>query len=457
MSSFEETPFEVVADPDVETFVIDHAFHLVHRGVGSFRHAVRPGLYKFKFRQGKAVVEQLLEVPAAPPEELRIHAPAADPPKAELALVQRERAAPSGIGGSSAVVIVAGRDAMTPDSLATFELHDVGGRLLFDVLAHPSVILSEGRLVYAINVDAGAYRLRCRHHGEPDEMEMMLYAPTGWQTQVYVDDMDSPIASASIFVSPANEEPDPTQLRLTESALLALREKRTLLPAALTRTMLREKTSNPMLGIYAAHALLAAGGDEELLAAAVSRLEDLLPGHPDVAALRIGSTSGLAAFRFPPMLRASWRRIVDASLAGTAVIEAESLAARIPPVLLDSTPWLIWSPGDLLEPPTRDGDMPDALQRVVSAVTQNVLPVAHGLESLVAETPAPNLTADESDLYALLGRWSRLEEHTKEKRRSPSAELDEKRLARSLGTTLPHVRKTLRSLAGKLEMEKGKP
>src|SRR5216684_4223761 len=79
MSLFDPNPktgsIRIIADPATETFVIDHAFRMVARGVGSFSCDVTPGLYKFKFRSGLAVKESYQEIAANSPKPVEIIAP----------------------------------------------------------------------------------------------------------------------------------------------------------------------------------------------------------------------------------------------------------------------------------------------------------------------------------------------------------------------------------------------
>src|SRR6516225_2628703 len=47
----------VTADPGTEIFVVDHAFRLCARGVGSLTARLQPGLYKLRYRLGSAIQE----------------------------------------------------------------------------------------------------------------------------------------------------------------------------------------------------------------------------------------------------------------------------------------------------------------------------------------------------------------------------------------------------------------
>src|SRR5204862_120095 len=66
MSASTEQTITVNAPRDVETIIIDHAFNLVHHGVGSLTHALAPGLYKFKYRRGLEIHDTLEEIGDAP-------------------------------------------------------------------------------------------------------------------------------------------------------------------------------------------------------------------------------------------------------------------------------------------------------------------------------------------------------------------------------------------------------
>lgn len=433
MSGSTET-YTVHADPDVETLVIDHAFRLVHRAAGSFMHVLPSGLYKFQFRRGTAVSEQFVELPAAgtitPNEELRSASAA---PLADTAGPQQHRAAAKGmsaaavLGGEhgSRIFIFARATADAPANVAAgLTLHTIDGKLLHDL--SKDAARGSGYAGRQISVSPGAYRLR--HSSREEVLEMCVVASKGWQTHVFLlHGTESPLATASVMMSRRAFDPEDESLRLVDAALTALRQKRVYMARELVLHLIQKKIENPMLGIYAAHAMRASGDPE--FEHVLAMLQNLVPGHPDVEALRLDGSA--RKFEAPPMLRSSWNAIREASLTGGALLG--SLPSRIPPAILEGTPWLIWSPDELLDPAlTKPRDVTGELQEIAAAIDRE---------------DVRDLTEEEEQLFAFMARRARIAQHAK---KTPSESLDAVTLARAFGATLPHVQATIASLAQKL-------
>jgi hypothetical protein len=447
MSSSTETPTPNVtinAPRDVETFIIDHSFNLVHRGAGTFSHYVPPGIYKLKFRRGLAIVETLEEIGETP---RTIEAPplqydSAVPLRATRGAEERHLAAartmssrPTVTIGNGAELFVFARSEDASDPVAGLTLHDLDGALLVD-LQQQAMLADSGCAGCTIALDPGGYRLRSTIVDEP--LEQVVVASAFWQTQVFL--MREPelpaIASASILMSRNGFDPESEMLRLAEGARIALKEQRTVMPRELLGALLDDNFENPMLGIYAAHALSSEPNDP-VFERTLGALERLVPGHPDVAALRVGTGASGIEIDIPPMLRASWTRILAGSNDGRVTMKAGSLSSRIPAALLEGTPWLIWSPASLL----------DDQACVLRDISGDLSELEAWIDNADDVTAPVELNAPEEELFAYLARRARIQKKTT---KNTPLKLDDKTLANAFGTTVANVQAAVSGLATKL-------
>jgi hypothetical protein len=188
---------------------------------------------------------------------------------------------------------------------------------------------------------------------------------------------------------------------------------------------------NPMLGILTAHLLLLAGPEAKTgLARIASRLEEIIPGHPDVASLSYELPAlrrDIPMFPTPPMLRSSWGLIVRSSSPAHDPIGPTSYSARIAGQLWGTGAWLAWTtPAEIDQPVvSRNGsaDLATLLQLLMrrtperqALATADLAPVERTLldyaENMLGQTSVANqLTAiqDKSKMfsaaYPLLRSW----------------------------------------------------
>jgi hypothetical protein len=106
------------------------------------------------------------------------------------------------------------------------------------------------------------------------------------------------------------------------------------------------KFQNPMLGIFGAHLLmLRKPVNPKTLRAIVGILRSLLGKytHPDVEALalRIDQRSTYE-FRIPPMLRRSWKLVINATIRSPMLVPKDTLSASIAHRVYSGEPWLLW-------------------------------------------------------------------------------------------------------------------
>lgn len=412
---------KVTVGPATETFILDHSLKLQTRGVGSFATELNPGLYKIKFRAGTVVHEayQVIEAGSGTitirPPELKFSSPAplSETLKTHAYHMRKAEELSKKVHrklgrGSQLFLFVrtwgprTQEESVSQDIIGSIltpppkynpatglTLQDVEGNLLFDFEHEARYRLGVPSPWAGCNLELspGSYRLRVQTRTW-GALEQIIVASPGWQTQVFLllddysekaePDFRADLANGSILLSKwrAGFDAGKRHFRLAEAARVALVNRRTVLPEHQLRRMLSEKCVNPMLGIYAAHALLAASKpDKKLLASVVRNLSNLLGPHPDVDALRLylgdDPKKLKSSFGSPPMLSSSWLIIVEKSIKHPALVPLGSLSSRASTQLWGGGPWLIWLADQLKE----------------EARAEPTLSVTEGLTKLMELTP----------------------------------------------------------------------
>ena len=127
-----------------------------------------------------------------------------------------------------------------------------------------------------------------------------------------------------------------------ELANWGLREGRSVVPRNLVNLLINAKFVNPMLGIVGAHCLLMGPDkDADLTNTVLTNLGRLVPGHPDLVALRwIAAREGIVAgpmaraiepgagITWPPMLLPSYRALIEMDVLLQDAIADDSVAER---------------------------------------------------------------------------------------------------------------------------------
>jgi len=220
-------------------------------------------------------------------------------------------------------------------------------------------------------VKAGGFVLEGVAENFPPDTRLRqpLWCSPGWATVVFlgVGASGSPdLNTASIYLwhignafAPessryGNVAPDSTiaileNQRSTELALHSLVTGRSLLSLKeIDRQLLYQKFGNPMLGILGCHLLLGQpASDRELLPAVLNNLELLVPGHPDVTALRALARQAVVQdpnaeapkSDWPPMLRAGFHALRDLDWRRTGTIVPGSLFDAVRTRLLSGGVW----------------------------------------------------------------------------------------------------------------------
>ncbi|AKJ03458.1 Hypothetical protein AA314_05084 [Archangium gephyra] len=373
-------------EPETEISVIDSSFRTLECQMDHLVTELPPGLYKIRFRVGPFLQElhQALEpgsqgvLVEAPWMRFDSPAPLANTrltheyhEEAAEKLSRSDRVHVQLGAGSRLFVFTRDWELKGEGHPANgLSLHDVEGRLLVEFwrAGEQGGAGLDAWAACHLELKPGSYRLRV-DAGPEGVFEQIIVTCAGWQTQVFllrtrygVHD-DAPwrpdLSNASILMEHASQDRGfqawDERLRLAELARLSLGGRQPYLLQKHLGELLKGKFENPMLGLYAAHALLenrtsapaSVDSHRPLLHEVVSNLQGLIPGHPDVEALRLWlelvSPETLSGrYASPPMLRGSWSIIVEKTGTHPALIPADSLAARISRNVWGSSPWLIW-------------------------------------------------------------------------------------------------------------------
>jgi hypothetical protein len=202
-------------------------------------------------------------------------------------------------------------------------------------------------------VDPGAYLLRV-DAGDAGTLEQTIVTCPGWQTQIFLlrrqyGETESVcranLSHAAVLMNRLGRgfEPDRPDLRWAEMACQRLALGRTGAPDSMLQQMLNQQLENPMLGIYGAHNLLRASEPDRRLVNEVYRAMVALIGpHPDVLSLGVRLGESGKQFMYPPMLRSSWKILVQRSVTEPDIIPAGSLGAQMATRVWGGGAWLVW-------------------------------------------------------------------------------------------------------------------
>ncbi len=264
----------------------------------------------------------------------------------------------------------------------------------------------------ARRLPAGGYVLRYRRG--PRFIDQAIWLSAGWTTALFIPiGRDGPAPEqASVQMArlhdgfPGDMEEVHEIGRAAELALAGLRDGRAVLSADDLTRLLNGKFQNPMLGIIGAHALLLRRASRpDLLAVVLRNLEQLVPGHPDVAALRraaqkLGwldrSESG-PPVSSPPMLFASFRALLDSDVRDDDALANGSLAEAVSPFLLQLGTWTTWNATRATAAESRPDEkpasagpiLPATLESTVSEFLTGKLDLAKALDTVSSRLSLP--------------------------------------------------------------------
>jgi hypothetical protein len=407
--------------PTAEIKIFDATFGSVAEGVGVVRADVPPGLYIVQYKAGRTVRQ--VDV-AVRPRSGEVVVPRPQLPSATSALPTsdtdvgwrlNEHAAElsrtvhrtvaeggqlfvfarclaehtDGMSGSGLFDV----SVRTLEAQPVFSLDDTGVSAVDGLARGCTVALSPG--TYIVRMNAGPVGI----------LEQSVHVAAGWQTQLLLNSTrftaegfvaaDPRRAAILMAHQGAGFRPSDETNGWIEAAKVSLAGGTAAAPVeALRRAFsnpsagtpvpdptqtLDRDFNNPMLGILGAHLLLLGQPvDVELLRDVVLRLETVVPGHPDVHALKVAASLPVddEPCAAPPMLRSSWKAILDRTVSHPHLIPAGSYIEQIASRTWGGGIWLVWK-----APPAASARAP---MRSAGAPVLSASATAESLERLIA-------------------------------------------------------------------------
>jgi hypothetical protein len=374
--------------PTAEITLFDRNFAAVAQAVGVLDVKVAPGLYELQYKAGRSVQEQTVRVPAGtaefsvPVPQLSTHTTAVPLRTTDdgrkltrwVSDVSHKVHAAPGQGSELFILsrLLGKEDPATHAGIFDLQVKDSNGQVVAD-FGKNATWYEEGAAAraYTIAVAPGTYVLSAAA-GSLGRLEQTVHAAAGWQTQVLLTPTEygaervkgADLRKGAVLMSLHGRgcNVDASAVDWVEAAKVALFARTPAAPvdalrravddarsvpqsdAASVNELLAAKFTNPMLGILGGHLLLLQKKvDLGLLKEVVQNLERLVPGHPDVQALRYAAGwQGDATFPMPPMLRSSWQLIIDESIEHPEIIPMDSYSARIATRTWGGGAWLVW-------------------------------------------------------------------------------------------------------------------
>jgi hypothetical protein len=236
--------------------------------------------------------------------------------------------------------------------------------VIFELSNSSRLDANDGYLLCSLPAEPGYYFLEYR--GEPPRLFPVHLFP-GWQTRLFAYHLRGrPLlesASMALLRTGSQNVADFQHLSnnaAADAALNALQNHLDFIPAEIERSLLIGKFENPLLGLLGAHFLLRhpdasqkdpgqEAGWRNTAEMVFNNLDGLIPGSPDVTALRFKAAlrfSGDNRFLPPPtplrqvpMLRAGLEALLEADSELIDAIEDDSLLERLSPKLLLDSAW----------------------------------------------------------------------------------------------------------------------
>lgn len=390
MSTIHERVSVIVeADAVVSIAIMKGDLTVLKESVGRLEVELTPGLYKARFASPTAIRDTIFEVSGNEavvhvpvPADLTVASPA--PLSAGTTSGDHESLASRlsdepgvHLGQGASLFIFVRQLPHTPapagHPAAGVTLRTSSGQELFDL---SNLSLHNGCTGVNLSVTPGTYLLRVERQNGAAPIEQSVVACAGWQTQIFLplgpltceDKTPRPqLEHAAVFMAeegqgfqPAKRASAWTEMARTwlargepvvplndvRRALGDARETRRqgLDPQTLHK-MMREKLSNPMLGIYAAHLMIIhPHPDEGLMRELSDTLKELIGDHPDVLAidLWLSGKGKPRPYDSPPMLRTSWDILVNRTREHGQLAPSGSYTTRIAGRLWGAGAWLIW-------------------------------------------------------------------------------------------------------------------
>jgi hypothetical protein len=384
-----------------EVFVIDRAFALVERAIGTLDRSVDQGVYKIKARLGDIateewyVVNEDLTLDLGPKLSISSPVPLEGSAKTHeyhmYPAAEESRKVVMRAGTGARIFLCARRwsendadDEERRSAVPELSLHRPNGDKIVDLSASGRGEAGEGDPMVGANieVDPGGYMVRWMPESG-GTAEQTVVAVRDWQTQVFLleyrgeeleagDGILLPARRSRISLLMAREgfTPNDAQVQLADQARVALASERRIASQVINDSLFG-KFENPMLGLLGAHLMLlsqetereaaeadqrgASAGlglqppvafDQGLFDHVVRNLAGLLGwDHPDVAALATKTSNKpiteLEPVEVPPMLWRSWLLLIEASNDRPDLVPVATWRRTVK--MLPARPFLVWS------------------------------------------------------------------------------------------------------------------
>ena len=379
----------------LELSLVGADFRPLASGMGSLSATVPPGIYQVVARAGPIVERTLINLaPGAihRNDSIAVSFPAAAPVQNtsttheyhQYAVEQASQEVSAATGPPSGLVIVV-RDVRGLEG-PPLEAADLHGFALLDQSLQPlpgfeqgwkirqaeAIATWSGRLLgggYALRTDPSRITGGTRRPTSSQAYDQALWLSPNWQTVVFiVTGPGGPQTSvASVHMSGLGMGWSPYEVDVglaLELAAWGLKEGRSVVPDDLLGVLLNTKFINPMLGVVGAHSLLLRQElNRNLLEVVLNNLEGMLPGHPDMLALRVMAANRDAAERasgepappppparspsgttWPPMLLPAYRALIALDAVDPGVVVDGSPAELAAANLLVQGMWTSWMP-----------------------------------------------------------------------------------------------------------------
>jgi predicted flap endonuclease-1-like 5' DNA nuclease len=221
-----------------------------------------------------------------------------------------------------------------------------------------------GSLGFSAPARQGTYLLQYR--GEPPR-EMPLYVYPGLATQLFLMYQGGlRFETAKIFMPYVSQGFDPSDrdTQVVDAAVTTLQQGREFFPKDATDYLLSGKFSDPMLGLLGAHFLLKWPElRENYFHLVLDNLENLIPGSPDVQALRLMAAERLGwdipqtPFDRAPMLRPALEAVLRLSSDYPELTPEKGLLECIATRFYVDSLWTSWELAKVCEPGLRASGM----------------------------------------------------------------------------------------------------
>ncbi len=369
-------------------------------GFGELRKHVPAGLYTLQYRAGMKLKEEILRVKPGRTvtREVAMLFPAVAPISVSTThhefhseraqeFSQQLKQGYGADGGLMIFVRTIDGDGTVPVPVDRLSLWNAEMQLVSNLAADAKRSdKQEGWACLVVKVNPGGYALRWgtpetsqsskRGSSEAKPIDQSLWVSAGWLTIVFIGyrsesgQLERQSASIHMTRLGVGFQPGPrdfmirdnrtTEFELKEArvnqtldlALGGLRTGDQVVPNDLLDLLLGSKCQNPMLGIVGAYAMLQRRTREwKMFDLVVQHLEKLIPGHPDVTALRFcsellrkqESDVVVAPLSWPPMLYTGYKGLIgkDWEKSGNLIVD-ESVAERAAVMLLPESPWTSW-------------------------------------------------------------------------------------------------------------------